>query len=40
MWIMFWTHAAFLRNIWLPSNYLIRQLRMEPVEKKIVNVCL
>jgi len=36
MWIMFWTHEAFLRNIWLPSNYLIRQLLMEPVEEKLL----
>jgi hypothetical protein len=39
MWIVFWTHVTFLRNIWRPSDYLIRQLRMEPVEEKIVNVC-
>ena len=39
MWTIFWTHVTFLRNIWLPSNYLIRQLRVELVEEKTVNVC-
>jgi hypothetical protein len=35
---MFWSHVTFLRNIWLPSNYPVRQRRMEPVEEKTVNV--
>jgi len=39
MWIVFWTHAAFFRNIWLSSNYLIRHLPMEPVEEKLL-ICL
>jgi hypothetical protein len=35
---MFWNHAAFLGNIWLPSNYIERQLRVEPAEEGTVNV--